>query len=70
MMKDKIEVGEYIRTNNGNIAKIVEIRKKDRDCDTYYITDVITASGFFEHIKKHSKNIIDLIEARRLCKWM
>ena len=25
-MEDKIEVGEYVRTNKGNIGKIVEIR--------------------------------------------
>lgn len=59
---EEIKVGEYIRSNDGYIAKIIEVKKSKRDCDTYYCTDVIMASGFYEHIKKHSPNIIDLIE--------
>ena len=27
-MEDKIEVGEYVRTLNGNISKVLSIRKK------------------------------------------
>ncbi|MBR1653529.1 MAG: hypothetical protein IJ690_01035 [Clostridia bacterium] len=59
---EEIKVGDFIRSNDGYIAKIIEIKKAKRDCDTYYCTDVIMASGFYEHIKKHSPNIIDLIE--------
>ena len=57
-----IEVGEYIRSYDGYMGKIVEIRKAKRDCDTYYKTDKSMANGYYEHIKAHSKNIIDLIE--------
>lgn len=56
MMGEKIEVGEYIRTKNGQIDIFEEIdenymfiRCKRK---TYWIFDIV----------KHSKNIIDLIE--------
>lgn len=58
----EINVGEYIRSKDGYIAKIIEVKKSKRDCDTYYCTDRIMANGFYEHIKKHRPNIIDLIE--------
>lgn len=52
--KMKLEIGEYVRDIEGDIYKVDEI--------------------FLNHaninIKRHSKNIIDLIEARRLCKWL
>lgn len=57
-----MEVGEYIRSTDGYIGKVIEIRKSKRECDTYYVTDKTMASGYYEHIKAHSKNIIDLIE--------
>lgn len=62
---EEIKVGDFIRSNDGYIAKIIGIKKSKRDCDTYYCTDRIMANGFYEHIKKHSPNIIDLIEVRR-----
>ena len=60
---EEIKVGDYVRSNDGYIGKIINIREEDkRKCDTYYSCDNCMASGFYEHIKKHSKNIIDLIE--------
>ena len=66
-----IEVGEYVRTKQGKIAKLIEIDKNN-----YYWFDNwiykesgIPHQGFriedIERIEilKHSKNIIDLIEA-------
>ena len=51
-MEDEYEVGEYYRTKNGEILKIV-------DLDEYsFLVD-----KFYYQIVKHSKNIIDLIEA-------
>ena len=48
----EIEVGEYYRTKNGEILKIV-------DLDEYsFLVD-----KFYYQIVKHSKNIIDLLEA-------
>lgn len=48
----EIEIGEYVRTNNGKIYKYDENNEK------------IFIDNFKEmlHIAKHSKNIIDLIE--------
>lgn len=68
-----IKLGEYVRTKNGKIGKVTDItnitnqkRKKyliKWDISkAYYITDL--------NIVKNGKNIIDLIEIRRLCKWL
>lgn len=60
---EEIKVGEYIRNNEGYIGKIIKIEKNTkRDCDTYYVCDSCMASGFYEQIKKCSKNIIELLE--------
>lgn len=66
-MEDRIEVGEYVRTKDGYIGKILKINKSKRECDTYYVTDTTMASGFYEHIYKHSKKLIDIIEEGDLC---
>ena len=50
-MEDEYEVGEYYRTKNGEILKIV-------DLDEYsFLVD-----KFYYQIVKHSKNTIDLVE--------
>lgn len=68
-----IEVGEYVRTKRG-IAKVLEVKtvqpKMYGQHDVAYLIDkcprmYITDTEFI----KHSKNIIDLIEVRRFCKW-
>ena len=65
-MEDKIEVGEYIRTIDGTIAKI-----EDDEFDLRYgcFGSIQPFYRYFknkeqitESIVKHSKNIIDLIE--------
>lgn len=50
-MEDEYEVGEYYRTKNGEILKIV-------DLDEYRFL----VNKFYYQIVKHSKNIIDLVE--------
>lgn len=61
----EIEVGDYIRTRKGNIGKVLDItdghkRKKYLikwdTTDIYYITDIM--------IKKHHKDIINLVEEK------
>ena len=57
-MEDKIEIGEYCRTNDGIIGIKVEYDnglKLKIDKDEYY-------KPLVDSIVKHSKNIIDLIE--------
>jgi hypothetical protein len=64
-----IEVGEYIRTKDGIIAKCIE-EKQDR----YVFNKIVLEQGYYNNyilkdiperanfIIKHSKNIIDLVE--------
>ena len=60
-MEDKIEVGEYVRTQYGNIYKAGYCEIEDNEVITY-------AGGEYmvqETIVKHSKQLKDLIEIRR-----
>lgn len=53
----KIEVGEYVRTKNGKIDKVIN--------NNYYIPQYIECEKGIvdkENIVNHSKNLIDLIE--------
>lgn len=67
-----MEVGEYVRTDKGFIGKVSEIDNgyvfSDDDLDVSY--SEYRQYVEFKEIKKHSKNIIDLIEERRLCEWL
>ena len=60
----EIEVGENVRTKNGKIDKVKN--------NNYYMQQYIECEkGLYlrDNITKHSFNLIDLIEVRRLCKW-
>ena len=69
-MNDKIEVGEYVRTDKGYIAKLIERDIEDEDVkdgmlfDNYIYKEhkQMRESGIKKCCKKHSQNIIDLIE--------
>lgn len=66
-MESKIQVGEYIRTYDGIIGKILEdedIAENGVYIDTTFLDDYVDETNFvkYEDIKKHSFNIIDLIE--------
>ena len=72
----KIEVGEYVRTINGTIFKIIDGNSDNYDIDFSYLKLEFLEDEWFEsnryndngyffnerNIIKHSKNIIDLIE--------
>ena len=68
---EDIKVGDYVRTEWGDIEKIIKIDKEniivnieeDEEGRTY------CKMCYKNEIKKSSPNIIDLIEVRRLCKW-
>lgn len=71
-MENKIEVGEYVRTNKGRIGKVAEIRLGfNKDLQVYqdiYILD----NGLWtilDYIVKHSKQLIDLIEVGDIIKY-
>ena len=74
-MEDEIKVGEYVRTKDGIIAKVTYVDGLMIDCDenVFDLKNLammeIPIEYAEEYIIKHSKNIKDLIEARRLCKW-
>lgn len=66
---DKIEVGEYVRTKDGIIAKVTDILKEyciDCDNDVFDLYNgpmmEIPWEYIEEYIVKHSFNIINLIE--------
>ena len=65
-MNNKIDVGEYIRTKSGVIDKV----------DALYgmIENTVHLENLkwfdIKNIVKHSKQLIDLIEVRRYCKWI
>lgn len=69
----KIDVGEYIKTNKGNIGKIIEIRLGFNK-DTQLYQDIYKLDNglwtVLDYIVKHSKQLIDLIEIRGFCKWI
>ncbi len=63
-MEDIIEVGEYIKTKNGKLDKVVN--------NNYYMEKYIEAEKkliFCNDIVKHSKQLIDLIEVGDIVKY-
>lgn len=70
---EKISIGEYIRTRDGNIDKVVEVSQNYILANSKILIAEYGQSHTFINIKKneivkHSKDIIDLIEERRFCK--
>ena len=76
-MNNKIEVGEYGRTNYGKIIKFAWLQysngKKDESKVILINKDTVSNDFYYFHIGesivKHSKQLIDLVEVRRFCKW-
>lgn len=62
---EEIKEGDYIRSNTGEIGRIIEIK----DNPDRFVVDDCGQIILKTNIVKHSPNIIDLIEERRLCKW-
>lgn len=69
-MEEKIEVGEYGRTNYGKIIKFAWIERSNGKRDESKVIlidgDIVSNNFFYfhvgENIVKHSKQLIDLIE--------
>lgn len=67
-----IEIGEYVRTKDGHIAKYIEKLTKDEDVSDGMLFDSfiygkyknIRYSFLKEIMVKHSKQLIDLIEVK------
>ena len=59
----EIEVGDYVRTDNGEMHKVIDIEKGSIKIKSLYKEWIGLCC-----IVKHSKNLIDLIEVRRYSK--
>lgn len=74
-MENEIKVGEYVRTDNGEIHKVEDIEDLRIHIETEkimfrnWVEDYYGCHKEVRFIVKHSSNIIDIIEERRLCKW-
>lgn len=66
--RNEIEVNDYVRTRAGHIYKITNI---DENGLIYWnkIQCGWSEQQLEDIIVKHSKQLIDLVEVRRLCKW-
>lgn len=74
----EIEIGEYGRSKAGFIAKLIETEKclicnnkidyifNDNIVETFYGPSTVICEDDLYKIKKHSKNIMDLIEVKDL----
>ena len=66
----EIEVGEYVRTKDGIIDKVIigyEGKCNNSNCSEKHIS---CKYNYYNEkdVVKHSKQLIDLIEVRRFCK--
>lgn len=66
-MENEIKVGDWIRDREGHITKIIQTLSLFKDVELYLGEDGYQYSD--NAIVKHSPNLIDIIEERRLCKW-
>lgn len=72
MIKMHIEIGEYVKTKNGDIAIFRGYNERKASQWIYKLefqkkkSPKYCAEGY---ITNHSKDIIDLLKARRLCRW-
>lgn len=57
-MEDKIEVEEYVRFNNREIGKVIDIKENP----SRIVYSEYGEIGLISDIVKHSKQLIDLIE--------
>ena len=57
-MEDKIEVNEYVRFNNGEIGKVIDIKENP----SRIVYSEYGEIGLISDIVKHIKQLIDLIE--------
>ena len=63
-MEDKIEVNEYVRFNNGEIVKVIDIKENP----SRIVYSEYGEIGLISDIVKHSKQLIDLIENKDVLK--
>lgn len=58
-----VEINDFIRNKGGYIGIVKKILLPDEKMETtYFVCDTTMASAYLEEIKKHSTDILDLIE--------
>lgn len=62
-MEDKIELGEYIRTKDGIIGKVIKV------LSNRVFLDNLGYAILIKDIAKHRKQLIDLIEVKDVIKY-
>lgn len=73
MMEKEIEVGEYVKFKNGEIDEIKDIRDtiSGRKLIGFKKSNsLISGIGFENSVLKHETNIIEILNKRRLYKWI
>ena len=73
-MEDKIEVGEYVRTDKGEIAKVTYVAKETLGeilgANEYRSIGFCNTEPYiYGNIVKHNKQLIDLIEVKDVIKY-
>ena len=59
---EELQVGDYTRSTDGEISKLLYKTKYDNGVDRYVFENDVGMSNPEYYIVKHSKNIIDLVE--------
>ena len=69
-VQNNIEKDDYARLNTGLICRVIGI--KENNCNKKAIYYGIYEQDWFDSmaVENFSKNIIDLVEVRRLCEWI
>ena len=65
-MENEIKVGDWVRLDDGTVGKY-QINKNW--INVVETNDKYIGFDIEKDIVKHSPNLIDIIEERRLCKW-
>ena len=63
-MEEEIEVNEYVRFNNGEIGKVIDIKENP----SRIVYSEYGEIGLISDIVKHSKHLTDLIENKDVLK--
>lgn len=64
-----IKIGDYIRDETGKIFRLTDKELEEEIDEIYWYGDGMCTGCYSNQVVKHSPNIIDLIEERRLCEW-
>ena len=68
---EDIKENEYVRTYLGEIGRVIAIKENAiKENPDRVVIDDCGQIVLIADITKHSFNLIDLLEVRRLCEWI